>query len=64
MVKKFYAVKKGVKAGIYSTWNECKENVDGYSGAEYKSFQTEKDAKLYLGIVEEDLNKNMDIKMK
>ena len=38
MGKKYYAVKKGRKNGIYSTWAECKKQVDGFSGAIYKSF--------------------------
>ena len=25
--KKFYAVKKGKKIGIYNTWDECKKQV-------------------------------------
>ena len=28
---KFYAVKEGKKPGIYHTWDECKEQVNGYS---------------------------------
>ncbi|WP_302789300.1 viroplasmin family protein [Anaerostipes caccae] len=36
--KKFYVVRKGKNPGIYSTWDECKKQVDGFSGAEYKSF--------------------------
>lgn len=46
--KKFYAVRKGKKVGIYNTWNECKIQVDGFSGAEYKSFTTMDEAKEYI----------------
>ena len=28
----------GVKSGVYSSWAECKAQVDGYDGAIYKSF--------------------------
>lgn len=49
MAKKYYAVKKGLAPGIYVTWEECKVNVDGYPGAEYKSFKTVEEAKAYLG---------------
>lgn len=45
---KFYAVKKGRKPGIYRTWEEAKAQVDGYSGAEYKSFSKITDATAYL----------------
>lgn len=39
MMTKFYAVRKGKKTGIFSTWDECKEQVTGYKGAIYKSFK-------------------------
>lgn len=48
--KKFYAVKKGKKTGVFSTWDDCKAAVDGYSGAEYKGFATLLEAQQYLGI--------------
>ncbi|WP_286149303.1 RNase H1/viroplasmin domain-containing protein, partial [Thomasclavelia cocleata] len=35
---KFYAVKIGRKPGIYLTWDECKQQVDKFKGAVYKSF--------------------------
>lgn len=49
MANKYYAVRKGLTPGIYFTWDECKRNVDGFSGAEYKSFKTIEDAKEYMG---------------
>jgi len=48
MGKKYYAVKKGREIGIYETWKACKEQVDGFKGAEYKSFSNLQDAKEYL----------------
>ncbi len=42
--KKYYAVVKGVKPGIYTDWNDAKIHVIGFSGAIYKSFKTHKDA--------------------
>ena len=48
--KKFYAVKKGKKTGIFDTWDACKAEIEGYSGAEYKGFATLREAKEYLGI--------------
>lgn len=37
---KFYTVWKGKRPGIYNTWKDCKAAIDGYKGAEYKSFAT------------------------
>ena len=50
---KFYAVKNGKRVGIFNTWEECQEQVLGYSGAEFKSFKSLDDAQEYLGINEQ-----------
>lgn len=46
--KKVYAVRKGKATGIFYTWDECKAAVDGFSGAVYKGFFTEEEARTYL----------------
>lgn len=46
--KKYYGVITGKKPGIYTTWQECKEQVDGYPGAVYKSFPTLEAAQAYI----------------
>ena len=48
MAGKYYAVRKGSITGIFSTWEECKQSVTGYSCAEYKSFQTREEAEAFL----------------
>ena len=50
--KKIYAVKKGKTTGIFMTWEDCKAQVDGFPGAEYKSFADASDAMAYLGIAD------------
>ena len=45
---KYYAVRNGRKIGIFETWEQCKAQVDGFSGAEYKSFTKKEDAQNYL----------------
>lgn len=47
---KYYAVAIGRKRGIYRSWEECKQQVDGYSGAIYKSFDSEDKAKHFLSL--------------
>lgn len=48
--KKFYSVRNGREVGVYESWAKCKEQVEGYPDADYKSF-TSKDAALeYIGI--------------
>ncbi|XP_059211679.1 ribonuclease H1 [Centropristis striata] len=42
--KFFYAVRKGFKPGVYSSWDECKSQVDKFPAAAFKKFASEKDA--------------------
>ena len=56
---KYYAVRKGRIPGIYHSWDECRAQVDKFSGAEFKSFYSEKEAELYLNNV--DLNSTNQI---
>lgn len=47
--KKFYVVWRGFKPGIYNTWEECKKQVIGFDGAQYKSFKDKEEAEQALG---------------
>ncbi|MDO5725489.1 MAG: ribonuclease H family protein [Tissierellia bacterium] len=61
----YYAVKKGLVPGIYNTWDECKENVEGFSGAVFKKFKTYAEAEKFLNIESFDktqFNKYIDVK--
>lgn len=50
---KYYAVKEGKKPGVYTTWADCEAQVKGYPGADYKKFNNEEDARLFVyGICE------------
>jgi len=46
---KYYAVKAGKTTGIFSTWSDCQDSVKGFSNPDFKSFDTEEEAKAYLG---------------
>ena len=50
MAKKYYAVKKGRKTGVFDTWGECQKQVTGFSGAEFKSFGTLEEARAFAGL--------------
>lgn len=43
--KKFYVVWKGKHTGIFQSWDDCKSQIEGYKGAQYKSFPTFAEAK-------------------
>lgn len=42
--QKYYVVWKGRKPGIYNSWSECKEQVEAFEGAAYKSYETMEEA--------------------
>lgn len=47
-MSKYYAVKIGKQPGIYTSWEECKEQVTGFKGAIYKSFATKEEAEDFM----------------
>ena len=50
MAKKVYAVRKGRTTGLFMSWDDCKAQVDGFAGAEYRSFADPSEAMVYLGL--------------
>lgn len=42
--KKYYVVWKGRKPGIYTSWEDCAAQVNGFVGAEYKAFPSREEA--------------------
>lgn len=46
--KKYYAVKVGRVPGVYFTWEDCKKQIDKFSGAIYKSFPTAEEAVAFV----------------
>lgn len=46
--KKYYAVRCGVKPGIYETWAECEAQTKGFSGAQFQSFGSMVEAEKYM----------------
>lgn len=37
--QKYYVVWQGHNTGIYTSWDECKQQVNGFENAKYKSFE-------------------------
>lgn len=44
----YYAVAKGENIGIYNTWKECQEQINGFKSAKFKKFTNENDAKCFI----------------
>lgn len=38
--RKFYVVWEGLQPGIYDSWEDCKTQVDGYKGAQYRAYDS------------------------
>jgi ribonuclease HI len=45
---KYYAVKNGRSSGVYTDWSDCESQVKGYSGNQYKSFNSKAEATAYM----------------
>lgn len=45
MGAKYFVVWKGRQKGIFPSWEECKKQIEGFSGASFKSFKTLEEAK-------------------
>lgn len=41
---KYYVVWKGREPGVFDSWEECKKQIQGFEGAQYKSFRTKETA--------------------
>ena len=41
---KYYVVWKGKETGIFDSWDKCKKQIEGFTGAQYKSFKTKEAA--------------------
>ncbi|HNQ95163.1 MAG TPA: ribonuclease H family protein [Anaerolineales bacterium] len=46
--QKFYVVWKGRKTGIFISWTECERQVKGFVGAEFKAFESLREAESAL----------------
>lgn len=44
--KKYYVVWNGKKKGVFTSWDTCKKQIDGFTGAQYKAFANKKEAEL------------------
>ena len=52
--QKFYVVWIGVNPGVYDSWEACKQQVEGWKGAVYKSFDTRQEAEEAINLPPEN----------
>lgn len=50
MAKKYYAVKRGRNPGVYNSWAECQKQINGFTGAVYKGFNTKEEAVSFIKV--------------
>lgn len=66
--RKFYVVWIGHQPGIYDNWDDCKEQVEGFEGARFKSFESQTEATLafrgdyrdHIGIIKRIASHSME----
>ncbi len=61
--KKYYVVWQGHETGIFSSWNVCKKQIDGFQGAQYKAFVDKNEAETAFSKKYDDY-KGIDTKKK
>ena len=44
----FYAIRSGRTAGVYSSWDQAKNQIEGFSGAVHKKFKTQHEADAFV----------------
>jgi ATP-dependent DNA helicase PIF1 len=54
----FYAVRRGIVPGIYTSWEECKAQIDGFPGAQYKKFKTAQEAEVFMNTIQVGSSQN------
>lgn len=60
---KFYVVWQGKKPGIYTSWPECQEQINGVKTALYKSFESKAEAEMaFAGKAEDYIQKKAAVK--
>jgi ribonuclease HI len=47
--QKYYVVWKGRETGVFSSWDECKKQIEGFAEAKYKSFESLAEAEKAFG---------------
>lgn len=45
---KYYGVRKGYEIGVYDSWVKCQKQIQGFSGADYKSFKSKVEAEAFV----------------
>ena len=58
----YYVVNKGLMPGIYTSWSECKKQINGFKNPIYKKFDNKKDAITFHNL-ELELNLNKIVKI-
>ena len=54
----FYAVRRGIVPGIYTSWEECKAQIDGFPGAQYKKFKLAQEAEVFMNTIQVGSSQN------
>ncbi|QHO21254.1 uncharacterized protein LOC107613727 [Arachis ipaensis] len=53
---RYYVVRRGRKPGIYTSWEECNQQVYGFKGSQYKGFMVRREAESWWSLPRQDPN--------
>lgn len=59
---KYYAVKRGLRTGLFTSWDETKPLVHNFKGPQFKSFSTKEEALAYLNDNNQNAKKETESK--
>ncbi|OXA56000.1 ribonuclease H1 isoform X2 [Folsomia candida] len=45
----FYAVARGRQVGVFTTWDDCQKQVNGFANARFKKFESQSEAETFIG---------------
>lgn len=57
----YYGVKNGHNKGVYSTWDECKQQTNGFKGAVFKKFNTFEEADEFVSGSKVIITNNLEL---
>ncbi len=47
-IQRYYAIREGRRIGVFYKWSDAKQQIENFSGADYKVFDNEEDAKEWV----------------
>jgi len=59
---RYYVVWEGAEKGIYTSWEDCRQRVEGFTGAKYKGFVSLEEARVAFSISPQQISTKPQVK--